>query len=343
VGQRTRLQLEQPTRQPRRTILRVDAVRGRHVREEVPALTLGQPLEQGLEVAQHAGDKEPAASRDGLALLLGEVEDALVLREDVERRAVHVQLTGRVERDAPRVARAPEHPDAVGGEHERAADGQLRPASRAEPHTEPRQVGPAHDLVPDHVGHLAECRLRGGVERGLVSVGAGEQFGRRARLLGAGPVDDGVVDDEDVGRCRPEALGDGGDGPAREVVRGLGEPDVVPVDELEGAVARLADPEPRVEVDHLDPVVRGRELVEDLRPVVGRGVVHGDDLEVGEGLAEDRGHALADVRLLAVHHEDEADPGRARGAQAGHVSDRVGTGARGPLTAGDIERDVTGR
>jgi hypothetical protein len=59
---------------------------------------------------------------------------------------------------------------------------------------------------------------------------------------------------------------------------------------------------------HAHPRVRGRYLREDLRAVVGSGVVDGDDLEVGRPLVEDRCQAAPEETLFAMGDQHDAQP-----------------------------------
>jgi hypothetical protein len=97
-----------------------------------------------------------------------------------------------------------------------------------------------------------------------------------------------VVDEQHVGRCRAQALGDVEQRAGRQHVAGVEKPDVVAGGVLEPEVARLRVAHRGREVVDADPRVALGERIEQLRGMVGRGVVDGHQLDVLERLPEDR-------------------------------------------------------
>ena len=95
-----------------------------------------------------------------------------------------------------------------------------------------------------------------------------------------------------------------GPGGLRPVVAGAGDTGVGPGD----------DPQPRIAAGHAP---------EDRQRSVGRSVIHRDQFEVGQRLAEDTGHGAGQVALAVEHRQDHGDTRRPwpRGGQARRRND----------------------
>ncbi len=315
------------------------AVLGRGPSEELrPVLGADpvRPREDEEDVADHPLE-EQGPHRLQVGAPVEELEEPLVLVEDGEvlapGRPHGVALPALPVVDADVVQAR----DALRGQH-RGVDeqGVLVDAVGEDEPVVGVEVPPV-EAVPHHREHAEVLGTFQNAEH--VGAGRAEHVARRAPLDLAPPVGAGVVDEQHIrvpgngqalGHRLERALGEG--------VVAVEEEDVVAAG-LGGAdVARVADAAVLLQVDGHDATVAGGVLVDDPAAGVRGAVVHGDDLEVGEGLPEDRVEALAQVALHLVDGDDDADAGRVGRSGLGHGVSSCGL----PITAPGGRRDVRG-
>ena len=253
------------------------------------------------EVPDHLAEQPPA---DLVAQPAGRVEGALPVSEDLEVAVAD----GPGDRPGPPLAvvhaGARQGADPLSGEQHRIAERDVLVPAGLERERQPDQQLPPDDLVPGDVQdaqHPRPLRDREDRRRG------GQGGVGRTGLDRAVPVHPVETHQQHVGVGLLDPGGHRGEHPGGQPVVTVDEPDVLPGGVLETEVAGPAETEVGRRGHHPDPGVAGGVLGQDRGAVVRRAVVHRDDLEVGERLAQYRVQALAQVTLHPVHRQHHTE------------------------------------
>ena len=264
---------------------------GRYASEEGAAAGLGHAAQQRELLLEHGAEDQPAPRIGHLRAGVGERVDGVVGREHVRRLAGELAVGREAGRPPAHVGDARHGGDALRGQQRRPGHRQLAVRARREADAEAGEEAAPEDLV---LKLRREPRRRAvALQRARPLLGdAGERPAVRSLTPLAERVGGVVRDEQDVGRVCAQGVDDRRERTDRDEVARLHEPHVVASGELEPEIARRVRTDPAGRVVHAHAWVGCRELVEQLRRVVGRGVVDDDELRIlGAGPSNESAHS----------------------------------------------------